>query len=118
MSTPRVIRVPFDGHHAPGRRWLGRWLMRAMLAGLLAPLSVGAAEFAQSDARAVRLVIESQLEAFAADDAQQAFSYASTAIQTQFGDAATFMAMVRAAGASTAARWWPTPASRRSEIGF
>ena len=38
--------------------------------------------------RAQRLVIDAQLEAFANDDAERAFSYASTAIRTQFGDAA------------------------------
>ena len=37
----------------------------------------------------------SQLEAFAADDAARAFPHASASIQTQFGDANNFMAMVR-----------------------
>ena len=69
------------------------------MAGLLAPMAAGAAGFAESDARAVRGVIEARLEAFAADDAERAFSYASTAIRTQFGDAATFMAMARATDA-------------------
>lgn len=78
------------------RRGLGLWLLRGSLAGLLAPMVAGAAGFAEGDGRAVRLVIEAQLKAFAADDAERAFSYASAAIRTQFGDAATFMAMVRA----------------------
>jgi hypothetical protein len=50
---------------------------------------------AEPDARAVRKVVEAQLDAFAVDDAERAFSYASTSIRAQFGDATTFMAMVR-----------------------
>jgi hypothetical protein len=62
---------------------------------LLMPVSAGAAVLAEADARAVRQVVQAQLDAFAADDAERAFSYASASIRTQFGDAATFMAMVR-----------------------
>ena len=40
-------------------------------------------------------MVQAQLEAFAADDAERAFSYASASIRAQFGDAASFMAMVR-----------------------
>ena len=82
--------------HGRLRRWAGLWLLRLALAALLAPAAAGAAALAEADARAVRSVIEAQLDAFAADDAERAFSYASTALRTQFGDAATFMAMVRA----------------------
>ena len=46
-------------------------------------------------ARAVRTVVEAQLAAFAADDAERAFSFASADIRQQFGDATTFMQMVR-----------------------
>ena len=42
-----------------------------------------------------RQVVEAQLDAFAADDAERAFSYAATGIRAQFGDANNFMAMVR-----------------------
>ncbi len=66
----------------------------AML-GLLAPALAFAAVLAEPDARAVRQVVQAQLDAFAADDAERAFSYASGAIRAQFGDAPTFMAMVR-----------------------
>lgn len=72
--------------------------MRVSLALLLvpvAPVAGGAVVPAVGEARAVRAVVEAQLEAFAADDAERAFSYASVAIRTQFGDAATFMAMVK-----------------------
>lgn len=76
-------------------RWARRWLLRLSLLGLLAPLAAGAAVLSEADARAVRSVIEAQLEAFAADDAERAYSYAAAGIRTQFGDAAAFMAMVR-----------------------
>ena len=69
--------------------------MRLSLAALLFPLAAGAAVLSDADARAVRSVIEAQLDAFASDDAERAYSYASAAIRTQFTDAATFMAMVR-----------------------
>lgn len=79
----------------PLRRWTLQWLLRLSLAGLLAPTAIGAAVLAENDARAVRAVIEAQLDAFAADDAERAYSYASAAIRAQFADAATFMAMVQ-----------------------
>ena len=47
------------------------------------------------DVQAVRAVITAQLQALAADDAVRAFSYAAPAIRSQFGDAATFIGMVR-----------------------
>ena len=55
------------------------------------------AEVSPADARAVRSVVEAQLKALAADDAPQAFSHASPAIQKQIGDAAAFARMVRMA---------------------
>ena len=51
---------------------------------------------AEADAQAIRTLIESQLAAFAADDAQTAFSFASENIQKTFGTAENFLAMVRA----------------------
>jgi competence protein ComGC len=48
-----------------------------------------------TDARAVRQVIEAQLDAFKRDDAQRAFSYATPSIRDTFGTAEKFMAMVR-----------------------
>jgi len=75
--------------------WVRRCLWCVAMLGLLAPVAAGAAVLAEPDARAVRKVVEAQLEAFAADDAERAFSYASASIRAQFGDAAHFMAMVR-----------------------
>ena len=75
--------------------WLRRCLWCVAMLGLLAPVAAGAAVLAEPDARAVRQVVQAQLDAFAADDAERAFSYASASIRAQFGDATTFMAMVR-----------------------
>jgi len=47
------------------------------------------------DARAVRAVIEAQLDAFRRDDAERAFSLATPGIRATFGDPETFMHMVR-----------------------
>ena len=75
--------------------WIRRWVGCVALIGLLAPAAAGAAVLTEPEARAVRQVVEAQLQAFAAGDAERAFSYASASIRAQFGDAANFMAMVR-----------------------
>ena len=49
-----------------------------------------------ADAKQIRAVVQAQLDAFAADDARRAFSYAAPAIREMFGTADKFMAMVRA----------------------
>ena len=49
-----------------------------------------------ADWTAIEQVIAEQRRALEAGDAVRAFSYASPGIRDQFGDAATFMAMVRA----------------------
>ena len=49
-----------------------------------------------ADARAARGVVAAQLDAFANDDAERAFSYAAPAIRTMFGTPERFLAMVRA----------------------
>jgi hypothetical protein len=48
-----------------------------------------------TDTKAVRAVVEAQLDAFAADDAKRAFSYAAPALREMFGTPDRFMAMVR-----------------------
>jgi hypothetical protein len=50
-----------------------------------------------ADERKVRTVIESQLKAFADDNAPRAFAFATPALQTRFGSSEAFMAMVRSA---------------------
>lgn len=69
------------------------WILFTTLALFAGPLR--AADVAAPDASAIRSLIEAQLAAFRADDAERAFSYASPSIRTQFGDAATFISMVR-----------------------
>jgi hypothetical protein len=49
-----------------------------------------------ADADAIRSVIEAQLAAFAADDADAAFAFASEGIRKTFGTADNFLAMVKA----------------------
>jgi Domain of unknown function (DUF4864) len=67
-----------------------------MAASLLAiALPAGAADLSATDAKSVRAVIQSQLAAFAADDAPRAFSFATPQLRRMFGDADNFMRMVR-----------------------
>lgn len=77
-----------------------QWRALAVATGLwtMASFGSGAAELplAAGDAEAIRNVIEHQLQAFRADDGQQAFSYASPAIQSIFKSPDAFMSMVKA----------------------
>jgi hypothetical protein len=79
----------------PSAGGLRRALGCLAMLGLLMPMMAGATRLAEPDARAVRKVVQAQLDAFAADDAERAFSYASPAIRAQFGNANRFMAMVQ-----------------------
>ena len=67
----------------------------AALLLLLAPCLAAAQSVSAADARAVRAVIQAQLEAFRRDDAPRAFSYAAPGIREAFGTPEKFMAMVR-----------------------
>ena len=71
--------------------------MAALGAGLafVSPLLRAAPDVSAADAKAVREVIEAQLAAFAADDADKAFSYAAPGIRAMFVTAERFLAMVR-----------------------
>jgi Domain of unknown function (DUF4864) len=78
-----------------------RWLMchAARTAGLLCMLVFFTAALAQpnrlAEEKSVREVIQGQLAAFAADDAEKAFSYAAPNIRSAFALATHFMATVR-----------------------
>lgn len=62
----------------------------------LAPLLASAQRpISPEDARAVREVVQAQLDAFQRDDGEAAFALATPAIREVFGDAATFLEMVR-----------------------
>jgi Domain of unknown function (DUF4864) len=67
------------------------------LLALFGPVRAQAAEIAAADRAAIIDVIERQIAAFAKDDAATAFSFASPAIQHQFGSPDTFMHMVESA---------------------
>ena len=69
------------------------WLFLAVAGLGVAPAR--ASDIPEVKQRTVQAVIGAQLGALALDDAARAFSFASPAIQERFGDAATFMAMVR-----------------------
>lgn len=90
MSTGRQGRGGMLG-------WFRRGAGCVAAVGLIVALAARATPLAEPDARAVREVVEAQLDAFAADDAERAFAYASPSIQARFGDSANFMAMVRGA---------------------
>jgi hypothetical protein len=64
---------------------------------LIALAPAFAAPVSEQDTRNAQQVVKAQLAAFAADDAEQAFSYATDAIRAQFGTAAQFVRMVRGA---------------------
>jgi hypothetical protein len=79
-----------------GRRRLSLGFIATMLGVSMMPLPSFAAAVAERDARAVRAVIEAQLQAFTAGNAERAFSFASAAVRAKFGEAETFMSMVLA----------------------
>jgi hypothetical protein len=68
-----------------------------LFVSLCAPKSMAAEPLEPGDRAAVRLVIEKQLAAFADDDAERAFSFASSKIQEMFVTARNFLDMVRIA---------------------
>lgn len=71
------------------------WLV-IFAAGLAAAFTTSISHASEAqDQYDTRLVIEAQLEAFKQGDGVKAFSYAAPTIQTVFGDADTFMQMVR-----------------------
>ena len=58
-------------------------------------MTARAQDVAGADAMAIRQVIEQQLDAFAADDATRAFSFAAPVIRQLFGSPERFLAMVK-----------------------
>lgn len=70
---------------------------RALLgAGLFAlACAATAQDLGREEVGAMQRVIDAQLDAFARDDEQGAFEFASPGIQERFGTAATFAQMVR-----------------------
>jgi hypothetical protein len=78
------------------RRRLVRAAVAAMLiAGANPSAQANDAQLAKADWQAIKKVISQQLAALRAGDGVKAFGYAAPGIQAQFGDARSFMAMVR-----------------------
>ena len=73
-----------------GRRLAALWILGLALLG-----AALAAELPAGDAQSVRQVVQQQLQAFAANDAQRAFALADPGIRSKFESADEFMAMVR-----------------------
>lgn len=71
-----------------------RIVMLGLLVGATAAVAAPGA-VTEAEARQVRAVIQAQLNAFGADDAERAFAQASPALRQQFGQAERFVAMVR-----------------------
>lgn len=61
----------------------------------LAAARLGAEPVPESDAQKVRAVIETQLQAFADDDAERAFEANTPGVRDAFGSAGHFLALVR-----------------------
>ena len=77
---------------------LRRALLFALPAAFVAlqlMLPVQAAVLSAKDEKAVQTVVQSQLAAFAKDDADKAFSYAAPELRKSFGTSGVFMAMVK-----------------------
>jgi len=77
------------------RAWI---VVVSFIAGLAPFLAHGGEANAPSaaDQKAIRGIIEAQLDAFQRNDGSSAFSYASPIIQRKFGSPENFMAMVEA----------------------
>ena len=73
------------------------FLLKSLLASVLASclLTVARAQLTEKSAQAIKETVQAQLAAFAADDADLAFSYAAPAIRDMFQTPAKFMAMVQ-----------------------
>ena len=76
---------------APGQAvaWTRRRFGCLAMFGLFAFVAAGAAKLSEADASAVRNVVEARLDAFAADDAERAFSCASTGIRADSARSST-----------------------------
>lgn len=85
----------FDKENSFRQRIWKLWLL--IFAGVLTAAFTTSLTHAgeAEDKKQTRAVIEAQLEAFKQGDSAKAFSYATPNIQTMFGDADTFMQMVR-----------------------
>lgn len=77
------------------RAMLLRFMCLVFAACLAAPPLALAQGLTRTDEKNIRAVVQSQLDAFAADDSNKAFSYATPGIQKVMGNAERFMAVVQ-----------------------
>lgn len=103
MRQPAVRPMQQTGDIDPDRR-KRKSLMRLSLlpcaavgvTGLAGAAPAAAAgKLSDADAGKIRRIVEAQLAAFADDDADKAFSFATPSIRTRFGDAQRFLGAVR-----------------------
>ena len=74
---------------------LKRAFLFAALAAFQALMPANAQVLSAKDEQAVQTVVQSQLAAFAKDNADKAFSYATPELRKTIGSASAFMAMVK-----------------------
>ena len=76
-------------------RNLSRILTLWLVFGAMAFVPAAHATVSAKEAKEIQLLVRAQLDAFAADDAPRAFSYAAQSIQQMFGTPDQFLQMVR-----------------------
>ena len=97
MSRVRDGSAVTNAATSPARRvFLVRTLGAALWPAAATLAHAVETKLSKADWQAIRKVISQQLAALRAGDGERAFGYASPGIQAQFGDAQTFMVMVRA----------------------
>lgn len=74
---------------------LSLWVSLCLSSLLMTGAALAQPALSAADADSIRSTVASQLSAMAAGDAQRAFSLAVPGIRQQFGNADTFMAMVK-----------------------
>ena len=72
-----------------------QFVLPAFFVALQALMPAHAEALSAKDEKAVQAVVQSQLAAFAKDDADAAFSYAAPELRKTIGNASAFMAMVK-----------------------
>ena len=72
-----------------------QFVLPAFFMALQALMPAHAEALSAKDEKAVQTVVQSQLAAFAKDDADKAFSYAAPELRKNIGSSSAFMAMVK-----------------------
>lgn len=75
-------------------RYLGQWLL-VLLVACVSPLALGEEPLLDEDRQAIQWVINGQISAFRADDAQSAYSFAAPNVRQVFPTEEMFISMVQ-----------------------